>query len=586
VGEISEYAKKIKGEEIMKAKGGSKPIYKIQTENDVYVKMRDGVGVAIDVYRPDAEGKFPALLAMCPYSKDVQALKYPRGHGFTSEMAHIEAGDTEFWVSRGYAHIIADHRGTGLSKGEFRGWFAKEQQEDGYDLVEWIAKQPWCDGNIGMIGISWFAIIQYLVAAQQPPHLKAINPHDGWADLYRDTIYHGGIFSPTWTRTLKQNIYANKAVPASRTMYSKKELERLVEKMKNMEPFNKSPYLTGTLIAPEHDPGTFDFVLHPFDGPFYWERSAYTKWDKIKVPTYLGSEMQAYPVAMHLPGAFSGWEGIKAPKKLIIRPKVPERPFHEYHDDILRWYDYWLKGIETGIMDEPPISIWVTVANEWRHYDEWPPKNARWTKYYLRANNLLTHTTPTSEELPDSFDYKPLFPVVTNTYPMDPPPKYLEYTTETLTKDTEIVGPIALFLYASISTDDADWIVKVKDVRPDGSEFVLSRGWLKASHRELDKEKSKPWQPYHPHTRSLPVVPGEINEYAIDIRPIAYLFKTGHKIKLEVWGCDYPMQKDGMDMTLAWPVWSHLPSPKETLHTVYHTPKHPSYILLPFSSKE
>jgi len=436
-----------------------------------------------------------------------------------------------------------------------------------------------------MIGISWFAIIQYLVAAQQPPHLKAINPHDGWADLYRDTIYHGGIFSPTWTRGLLNNIYGNNVVSASKTMYSKEELKRLVEKMKNTEPFNKSPYLYGTLIAPEHDPGTFDFMLHPLDGPFYWERSAYTKWDKIKVPTYLGSEMQDYPVAMHLPGTFSGWEGIKAPKKLVIRPKVPERPFHEYHEDILRWYDYWLKGIDTGIMDEPPISIWVTVANEWRYYNEWPPKNAKWTKYYLRANNLLTETPSTSEESPDSFDYKPLFPVITNTYPMDPPPKYLEYTTETLTKDTEIVGPIGLYLFASISSDDADWIVKVKDVRPDGSEFVLTRGWLKASHRELDKDKSKPWQPYHPHTRSVPVVPGEVNEYAIDVRPIAYLFKAGHKIRLEVWGCDYPMRKDGMDMTLAWPVWSHLPNPKETIHTIHHTPKFPSYILLPFSQK-
>lgn len=338
----------------------------------------------------------------------------------------------------------------------------------------------------------------------------------------------------------------------------------------------------GTLIAPEHNPAAFDFTLHPLDGPFYWERSAYTKWDKINVPTYLGSEMQAYPVAMHLPGAFSGWEGIQAPKKLLIRPKVPERPFHEYHDDILRWYDYWLKGIDTGIMDEPPISIWVTEANEWRHYHEWPPKNTKWMKYYLRAHNLLTDATPTSEESPDSFDYKPLFPVVTNPYPMNPPPQYLEYTTETLTKDTEIVGPIALYLYASISSDDAHWIVKLKDVRPDGSEFVLTRGWLKASHREVDKDKSKPWQPYHPHTRLVPVVPGEINEYAIDIRPIAYLFKAGHKIKLEVWGCDYPMPQDGIDTTLAWPVWSHLPNHKETLHTIYHTPKYPSHILLPF----
>jgi putative CocE/NonD family hydrolase len=356
--------------------------------------------------------------------------------------------------------------------------------------------------------------------------------------------------------------------------------------MKNTEPFNKSPYLYGTLTAPQHDPGTFDFMLHPFDGPFYWERSAHTKLGKIKVPTYLGSEMQHYPVAMHLPGAFNAWAGIKAPKKLVIRPKVPERPFYEYHDDILRWYDYWLKRIDTGIMDERPISIWVTEANEWRHYGEWPPKNAKWTKYYLRANGLLTDAAPSSEESPDGFDYKPLFPVVTNSYPMNPPPKYLDYATDALMKDTEIIGPVALYFYASISSDDANWIVKLKDVRPDGSEFVLSRGWLKASHRELDKGKSKPWQPYHPHRRSVPVIPGEINEYAIDIRPVAYRFKAGHKIKLEVWGCDYPMQKDGLDMTLAWPVWSHLPNPKETLHTVFHTAKYPSYILLPFGSRE
>ena len=170
--------------------------------------------------------------------------------------------------------------GQAYQGGEFRTWFAKEQQQDGYDLVEWIAKQPWCDGNVGMIGISWFAIIQYLVAAQGPPHLKAINPNDGWTDLYRDTVYHGAIFSPAWTRALRSNIYANNAKPASEKMCSKEKLKRLVEKMKDTKPFNKSPYPYGTLNTPALDPGTFDFMLHPFDGPFYWERSAHTKWGK------------------------------------------------------------------------------------------------------------------------------------------------------------------------------------------------------------------------------------------------------------------------------------------------------------------
>lgn len=565
------------------AKEGSKPIYKMKPERDIYVKMRDGIKSAVDIYRPDAEGKFPALLSMSPYSKDVQMLELPRGYGMNYEWANIEAGDTEFWVSRGYVHVIADVRGTGLSEGEFCGWFSMKEQEDGYDLVEWIAAQPWCNGNVGMLGISWFAVIQYLVAAQQPPHLKAINPHDGWGDLYRDTVYHGGMFSPAWTAKLRRMIYARNSVPASRAMYGEEELKRLVEKMKNTEPFNKSTYLMGTLIAPEHDPPTFDFMLHPLDGPFYWERSAYTKYDKIKTPTFLGSEMHAYPVAMHLPGAFSAYAGIKAPKKLVIRPIVQERPFFEFHEEILRWFDYWLKDIDTGIMDEPPIKLWVRGAEEWRYEHEWPLPATKWMKYYLGADNSLKReAAPTTEESPDSFNYQPIMPVITDIAPLEPfKPEYLAYTTEAFTKDTLVIGPIALYLYASISSDDASWIVKLKDVSPDGTEFVLTRGWLKASHRELDKDKSQPWQPYHPHTRSIPVVPGEINEYAIDIRPIGTLFKAGHKIKLEIWGCDYPLPEDGKDLTLNYPMFSHLPNPKETVHTIYHTPQYPSYILLP-----
>lgn len=124
-------------------------------------------------------------------------------------------------------------------------------------------------------------------------------------------------------------------------------------------------------------------------------------------------------------------------------------------------------------------------------------------------------------------------------------------------------------------------IVKVKDVSPDGSEFVLSRGWLKASHRELDEEKSQLWQPYHPHTSAVPVIPGEINQYAIEIRPIANLFRKGHKIKLEIWGCDYP--SDPVDLTLSWPLWSHLSYDKEVAYKIYHGTKHPSRLILPIT---
>ena len=561
----------------------SKPVYGVKAEKNAYVTMRDGVRVAVDIYRPNAEGTFPALLSMSPYSKDVQVLKIPYGYGFNMEYPHVEAGDTEFWVSRGYAHVIADHRGTGMSEGEFCGWFAKEQQEDGYDLVEWIAQQPWCDGNLGMVGISWFAVIQYLVAAQQPPHLKAIAPHDGWGDLYRDTIYHGGIFSMAWPPFLKWEMYLKNPTSASRKMYREPgQLEKMVEEALNTVPINKCAYLVGTLMVPENDPATFDFTLHPLDGPFYWERSAHTKWEKIKVPVFFGSEMHDQPVSMHLPGSFSGWDGVSTPKKLVTRPSVPERPFHEFHDELLRWYDYWLKGIDNGVMEEPPIRIWVRGANENRFGKEWPLKETRWVKFYLSEDSTLKcDAPPDADEAVDSFLYKPQFPIMRNAVPLDPRPGYLCYTTEPLTEELEITGPLALYLYGSISSEDADWIVKLTDVNPDGTQWVLSRGWLKASHRELDDAKSKPWKPYHPHTRSVPVVPGEINEYAIAIQPIANLFKRGHKIKLEIWGCDYPLPEDWPDPMLGYPAFAHLPNPKETRQSVYRTAQYPSHLLVP-----
>lgn len=560
----------------------SKPVWKVKIEKNLYVKMRDGKRIAVDVYRPDGEDKSPAILAMSPYGKDVQAIKVaPRP--FNMEYVRNEAGDIDFFVTRGYAFVVADCRGTGYSEGRY-DFCSRKEQEDGYDLVEWIGKQPWCNGNVGMTGVSYYAVIQFLVAAQQPPHLKALFAHDGWTDLYRDAFHHGGIlivgWLPEWTTIgMLSKRGPDHPEPASKTLYSEVELRRRVEKLRSNTVISKSPLLSNVLLFPEYMPLLFDWLVNEEDGPYYWERSAYTKFEKVKVPVYLGSEMHAYPVVMHLPGAFRAWEGIEAPKKLVIRAEVPRRPFQEFHDEILRWFDHWLKGMNTEVMDEPPIKIWVRGAEEWKYAREWPLAETRWAKYYLESNGLLTESQPRDEAPPDTFHYEPILPVLETPYPLDRMPEYLSYTTDPVKQDTEILGPIALDLYASISSEDADFITKVKDIGPDGSESVLSRGWLKASHREIDEKKSRPWQPYHPHTKSTPVVPGEINEYSIEIRPIANLFKKGHKIQLEIWPCDFP--KEPMDLTLSWPTWNHLPCDKETSYRIYHTKTYPSHLLLP-----
>ncbi|MFC1861339.1 CocE/NonD family hydrolase [Chloroflexota bacterium] len=558
---------------------GSKPVYRMKIEKNVMVTMRDGIKIACDIYRPDADGVFPALLGMGPYGKDVQMLKLPSMPRMSAEWGVVEAGDTEYFVSRGYAHVLADIRGSGFSEGKF-DICQKKEQEDGYDLVEWIAQQQWCNGNVGMLGVSYYAFIQYLVAAQQPPHLKAIFPHDGWGDMYRDISHHGGLLLHGWLPNFSRMLILGwDARPASLEMYSEDELKGRVEKWQKNEVFNKSFVMYNALLFPQYAPLLFDWVINEFDGPYYWERSAYNKFDKIKIPIYLGSEFSEYPVIMHLPGAINGWAGINAPKKLTIRPLSPKMPFYEFHDEILRWYDHWLKGIDTGIMDEPAVRIWVRGADEWRYSTDWPIPETKWTNYYLRFRGMLRENAPAEGETPDSFIHKPVMPISLRGVPLNPKPDSVTYTTEAMEEDIEITGPIALYLYASISGDDADFIVKLSDVSPDGTEFVLTRGWLKASHRELDIERSKIHQPFHPHTRAIPVVPEEINEYAIEIRPMANLFQKGHRIKLEIAGCDYPADKP--DLTLSWPYFSHISYEKEVSYKIYHSPLYQSHLLLP-----
>ncbi|MFC1861514.1 CocE/NonD family hydrolase [Chloroflexota bacterium] len=247
-----------------------------------------------------------------------------------------------------------------------------------------------------------------------------------------------------------------------------------------------------------------------------------------------------------------------------------DRPWHENHDIVLRWYDYWLKGIDTGLMDEPPVKLWVQGINQWRYEQEWPLARAEWTKLYLRQDGLLAETPPTWNEGSSSFVNVP-WPRMGDKAPC------VKYTTKPVTEDVEVTGPIALYFHASLSGEDANWMVDIKDIAPDGSETVISKGWLKASHRELDENKSVPYRPYHPHTRSIPIVPGRVYEYAIDIRDTSNVFKTGHRLQLVIKGQDAPWDD--------FFIWFHVNTMKEVRHTIHHTPEYPSYLLLPVIPK-
>ena len=558
-------------------------------EKDLVVKMRDGVALSVDVFRPDSKEKVPALLSISPYSKDIQSLPLPSGLGKAMEYGSVEAGDPNQIVAGGYAHVIPDPRGIGKSDGIYYNWHSELEARDGYDLVEWAAAQPWCNGNVGMVGVSYFATIQYLVAAQQPPHLKAIFPYDGWADPYRDVMYHGGIPAIFGFRVHNGTI-ANEAVSYAKSRHSESELRALVQKLID-DPatnYNMSPSIVGTLMAKESRNVSFDFIFYREDGPFYWERSAATKNHLIKIPTYLATELHSYTVSMHQPGATTwGWDQITAPKKLTLLPwqstkpgGAAERPYDTWHDEIFRWFDHWLKGVDTGIMREPPVKIWVRGAEKWLESSEWPLlSSTTWTKLYLHGGSSLSEVAPDTNEPADKLHYKTALPVFTN--PLSPKPDIVAYQTEPFARDMQVIGPLALYLNASLTSGDGDFLVSVKDVNPDGTAAVITRGWLKASHRALDASKSKPWRPYHPHTDPKPVPEGQVLEYAIEIQAIANVFKAGHRLRLEIWPCDWMNPKGEYDWTLFWGYTQHIPYGKDMDYEIHHDRRFQSYLLVP-----
>ena len=248
--------------------------------------------------------------------------------------------------------------------------------------------------------------------------------------------------------------------------------------------------------------------------------------------------------------------------------------WREYHDLMFRWYDYWFKGIDTGIMDEPPIKIFVMGANKYRYENEWPLARTNWTKFYLRPDGTLSTQPETVLNEPQCFAQMP--PTLIKDA------KSLKYRTPPLAEPVEVTGPLALYLHASIDQEDTNWIAVLKDVYPDGSAVELTRGWLKASHRDLDPVRSTPWIPYHTHNKREPVKPGEIYEYAIEIRPTSNVFAAGHCIQLEICNLDLPAP---IYITERGPRTSHLACGRTAVHNIYCSEEYQSYLLLPIIPK-
>ena len=466
-----------------------------------------------------------------------------------------------------------------------------------------MAVQDWCDGNIGMVGLSNFGVNQLMAASKQPPHLKAIFPQDpGWCYGFYREINLGGVMNTLFYHLDHMSVdHMTRDIPPDLP----EDINVLWEKAMENNDYKmyKNIYNLLTLKGQSNPLGMFfPFLLYPYDRPDEYIPMTKHKIDNIKIPVYTGSGQYAIDYHFHWQGAQNWYKELQdVPKKLTLGgPAHQERPFHalEIHNEMMKWYDYWLKGIDTGVMEEPPVRYWVTGENKWRYASNWPVPETKWTPLYFDSWERL-RTEPVDVDafdganIPDTFVQMP--PTLTNNI------EKLRYMTDPLPEDVTIAGPISTTFFAAIDSDDTNWFVELKDLGPDTTdrtgregewcvpnlpEKYLTKGMLKASMRELDEELSTPYKPWHKLTieAEKKVVPGEINEYNVEVMSVCHTFKAGHRICVEISCLDLPDGASCVCKTEYIPY--HICRNATVRHDIYRDGIHPSRILLPIIRNE
>ena len=556
----------------------------IRIEKDLQVPMRDGVKLAADTYQGMEDKPRPALVALSPYGKELQAMALtmpPQRRPSPMWDGCIEAGDIAKIVQEDYVHVVGDIRGSGDSEGEHIGNYnagGVSLGQDAYDFIEWVAAQPWCDGNVGMVGISYFGSMSVLAAAERPPSLKAIFVSGGHYDFY-ETTYHGGIMwlMPRAAREGRGGdsgwAFTDRIKSRMLEEYSEAELKELVaERLKDPD-IAAWPNMVHTLNYPKHHEAWFDIIMNDLDGEWYEERNPINLAENIDIPVWLQIDNGR---GWTIDGTIELYNKLKGPKKLDIGPYPPmqSRPWIEEHDKMFRWYDYWIKGIDNGVMDEPPVSVHVEGSHETSAGNQYPTKDTEYRSLYLRPRHKLSEEPELmgpEHAAPDGFFQAPL--TVTDTV------HNIRWETAPFAEDTEMMGTGAAHIFAEIDQDDTNFIMRLWDAAPNGSRQLITTGFLKASQRELDEERTTEGNPYHPHTRKVPVEPGTINEYVLRLYPFANTFKPGHKLVVEL-SNNEPMEDE--HNALLPPDAFHLPVGRPVTHKIYRDAEHPSRLVLPF----
>lgn len=531
--------------------------FAIDRTNEIEIPTRDGTMLRADVFLPttgkaatreSADGSIPVSTGLQTVPVLVSFSCYPRQvQDVGAPLGFVEAGASDYFVPRGYAHIIVNARGTGGSQGTFT-LGDRQEREDAYDVVEWAAAQSWCDGQVGGMGISYFALAQLAAATLRPPHLRAIFPYATLDDLY-DGVWHRGLFNSgffsawmpavgimsgvsdkTWR---SRGLDLARRVLATPVMHHRMEHTNGEVAVKVLREVMRAHYADEPFGRLWQEAA----IEHPTHDVWWDERNLRGDLAEIDIPVYLGCQWDNVP--MHLPSTFPVWDHLTHNPN--VRMTLMEKggllwPWESMHVEALAWNDHWLKGRDTGIMDGPPIRYVIPGTDQWRTATTWPPPESQHVAYALRADGTLD----LDEGEPGSRSY--LYLPVDSGRPRNanPPtlPDQLAWMTEPAVEPLEIVGEIELQLDATITDLDTGWIAVLSDVAPDGTATNISAGWLRAQLRAVDEGNSRPGRPVLPLREAVAVSSGEPVRYRIPIVPNARRIAPGHRLHLVIASAD------------------------------------------------
>ncbi|MCX7254112.1 MAG: CocE/NonD family hydrolase [Burkholderiales bacterium] len=515
---------------------------------DMPIQMDDGLLLRADIFRPTHNKKCPVILSYGPYGK---GLSFQEGYktaweimerenpdvirGSSNKYQNWEVVDPEKWVPDDYICIRIDSRGAGRSPG-FMDHNNARETKDIHLCIEWAAKQSWCNGKVGMNGISYYASNQWRAAASKPKHLAAICVWEGWNDNYRESNRHGGIACSFRKNWLEMQI---------------KTVQHGVGDRGKRSPITGDTVCGPETLSPEqllkNVSDIWKIVLeNEFISDWYKERSA--NLDRVDIPVLSAANWGGQ--GLHTRGNFEGFVRSKSKQKwLEVHGGSHWAPFYIDYGVALqkRFFDHYLKGKKNGWKKTAPISLLVRSPGEkfvQRDEKEWPLKRTQWTTLHLNPQGMTFSQDPITENAQVTYDM--MGDGVTFAFP---PQK----------QEVELTGPMALKLFISSTTVDADIFAVVRIYDKENKEVLfhgaldpktpVAQGWLRASHRKLDKKKSLPYRPWHTHDQKQALVPGQVYELDVEIWPTCIVVPVGYRIALTIRGKDY--EHDGAAAVLS-----------------------------------